>query len=238
MSIQLTVSSINEVDADLQKYVTESDGKFVFDNEQFKKGLIAERDNSAKLKTELNEFKSLGMSVEQIKAFAALGKTPAEISDAIAKGAANAPGNDSGVSKTEWLEMQKELTAMREFKAMYEAERGKVRAATKSKMVRDLVRNMADEFDKERLERLAEEMLADKFELNDAGDALNAIGEKLPADYLADFANAYGFKKTSTAGNANPGNANFGKGEKSAAFAAAKESGDVDGAIANAPIID
>lgn len=237
MSIALTVSSINEVDTDLQKYVTESDGKFLFDNEAFKKGLIAEREISAGLKTELAAFKALGMSADQLKAFAALGKTPAELAEAIAK-SANQPAAGGDENKTKILELEKKLAAMSEFQKMYEAERGKVRANTKNKLVRDLVRSMADEFDKDRLEKLAEEMLADKFELNDAGDALNAVGDKLPADYLADFANAYGFKKSSTAGDAKSGNANIGGAGKSAAFSAAKEAGDIDAVIANAPIID
>ena len=95
MSIALTVSSINEVDTYLQKYVTESDGKFLFDNEAFKKGLIAEREISAGLKTELAAFKALGMSADQLKAFAALGKTPAELAEAIAK-SANPPAVRNG----------------------------------------------------------------------------------------------------------------------------------------------
>lgn len=234
MSIQLTVNSIDEVDTDLQKYVTESDGKFVFDNEAFKKGLIAEREISAGLKSELSAFKGLGMSVDQIKAFADLGKTPAELADAIAK-AANPPASD--VDMTKYLELQKRVATLEGVQQKYEEERGKVRANTRDKLVRDLIRQMPDEFDKERFESLAEEVLFGKFELNEAGDALNAVGDKLPADYLANFANAHGYKKSSTAGNANPGNANFSNTGKSAAFSAAKEAGDIDAAIANAPII-
>lgn len=237
MSVQLNVQRISEVDAELQKYVTESDGKFLFDNEQFKKGLVAERAISDGLRSELNAFKSLGMSIDQIKAFAALGKTPAEIADAIAK-ASNPPGDDGDVTKsTKYLELQKKVTALEGFQQKYEEERGKVRANTRDKLVRDLIRQMPDEFDKERFESLAEEVLFGKFELNEAGDALNAVGDKLPADYLTDFANAHGYKKSSTAGSAKPGNANFSNTGRSAAFSAAKEAGDIDAAIANAPII-
>jgi hypothetical protein len=97
---------------------------------------------------------------------------------------------------------------------------------------------MPEEFDKERFEKLAEEVLFGRFDLNDAGDALNAIGDKLPADYLSDFANAHGFKKISTPGGANPGNANIGNSGKFAAFEAAKKAGDIDAAINNAPVIE
>lgn len=235
MSIQLTVNSINEVDTDLQKYVTESDGKFLFDNDAFKKGLIAEREVSAGLKAELSAFKGLGMSVDQIKAFAALGKTPAELAEAIAK-AANPPAGD--VDMTKYLELQKRVATLEGVQQKYEEERGKVRANTRDKLVRDLIRQMPEEFDKERFEKLAEEVLFGKFDLNDAGDALNAIGDKLPADYLSDFANAHGFKKSSTAGSANPGNANIGNSGKSAAFEAAKKAGDIDSAINNAPVLE
>ena len=235
MSIQLTVNSISEVDTDLQKYVTESDGKILFDNDAFKKGLLAEREVSAGLKSELNAFKGLGMSVDQIKAFADLGKTPAELAEAIAK-AANPPAGN--VDMTKYLELQKRVATLEGVQQKYEEERGKVRANTRDKLVRDLIRQMPEEFDKERFEKLAEEVLFAKFDLNDAGDALNAIGDKLPADYLSDFANAHGFKKSSTAGSANPGNANLGNAGKSAAFEAAKKSGDIDAAINNAPVIE
>jgi hypothetical protein len=235
MSIPLTVNSINEVDTDLQKYVTESDGKFLFDNDAFKKGLIAEREVSAGLKSELSAFKSLGMSVDQIKEFAALGKTPAELAEAIAK-AANPPSGD--VDMTKYLELQKRVATLEGVQQKYEEERGKVRANTRDKLVRDLIRQMPEEFDKERFEKLAEEVLFGRFDLNDAGDALNAIGDKLPADYLSDFANAHGFKKISTPGGANPGNANIGNSGKSAAFEAAKKAGDIDAAINNAPVIE
>ena len=49
MSIPVSVNSIEEIDTDLQKYVTENDGQLVFDNEKFKSGLIAERNISASL---------------------------------------------------------------------------------------------------------------------------------------------------------------------------------------------
>jgi hypothetical protein len=236
MSIQLNVQSINDVDTDLQKYVTESDGKFMFDNVEFKKGLLAERAVSDGLRTELNAYKGLGMSMDQIKAYVALGKTPAEIAEAIAK-AANPQQNDTGdVTKTtQYLELQKKVTALEGFQQKYEEERQKVRANTRDQEVRKLINGLPDEIDKERLTALAEEVLFGKFDLNDAGDALNAVGDTLPADFLSDFAKKHGFLKSSTPGNANPGNANMNQSGRSAAFASAKQTGDIMGMLDSAP---
>ncbi len=236
MSIPLNVQSISEVDAELQKYVTESDGKFLFDNAEFKKGLVAERAISDALRTELNAYKGLGMSIDQIKAFAALGKTPAEITDAIAK-AANPPQNDAGdVTKTtQYLELQKKVTALEGFQQKYEEERAKVRANTRDQEVRKLINGLPDEIDKERLTALAEEVLFGKFDLNDAGDALNAVGDKLPADFLSDFAKKHGFLKTSIPGDAKSGNASVNQNGRTAAFSAAQQKGDVMGMLASAP---
>lgn len=224
MSIPVSVNSIEEIDTDLQKYVTESDGKFVFDNEKFKSGLVAERNISASLRTELNAFKNLGMSVEEIKEIVEKSKQQPVIQQ-----------TQPDIDRTKYLEMQKELELAKEFRTMYEAERAKVRANTRDKLVRDLIRNMPDEFDKERLEVLAEDVLFSKFELNDAGDALSAVGDKLPSDYITNFANVHGFKKASTAGVTKPGNANINAAGKSAAFAAAKETRDYGAMLRNAP---
>lgn len=234
MSIEVVAESIDKIDPDLQKYVTESDGKLVFDNESFKKGLIAEREISAGLKAELSQYKNSGMSADDVKAFAALGKKPSEISDIIAK--ANTPSN-SQIDTVKYLEMQKELELAREFRAKYEAERAKVMANTRDKLVRELIRKMPEEYDRERFEVLAEDVLFDKFSVNEAGDALEAVGDKLPADYLAEFAKKHGMLKTSTAGNANAGNATLNASGKVAAFNTAKENRNYGAMINNAPVI-
>ena len=224
MSIPVSVSSIEEIDTDLQKYVTESDGQFVFDNEKFKSGLIAERNISANLRSELNAFKNLGMSVDEIKDLVEKSKQQPAIQQ-----------TQPDIDRTKYLEMQKELELAKEFRTMYEKERAKVRANTRDKLVRDLIRNMPDEFDKERLEVLAEDVLFSKFELNDAGDALSAVGDKLPSDYITNFANVHGFKKASTAGVTKPGNANINAAGKTAAYTAAKETRDYGAMLRNAP---
>ena len=223
MSIPVNVSSINEVDADLQKYVSEQDGQFLFDNEKFKSGLIAERNISANLRAELTAYKNLGMSVDEIRELAEKSKQPQQTQTA------------PSIDQIKYLEMQKELELAKDFRAKYEAERAKVRANTRDKLVRELIRQLPDEFDKDRLEPLAEEVLFSKFELNEAGDALNAVGDKLPSDYIAAFANAHGFKKTSTAGNAKAGNANINVSGRTAAYNAAKEIRDYGAMINSAP---
>jgi DNA-binding transcriptional MerR regulator len=233
MSVPLAIESLETLDPELSKYVSEVDGKFVFDNDQFKRGLVAEREISAGLRNELNTWKGLGMSIDQIKEFAALGKTPAELSAALA-----ANNNASSVDRTEYLKLQKELEEVRKFQNMYEEERKKVRENTRDSAVRKLIADLPDEVDKERLTSLAEEVLFGRFELNEAGDALNAVGDKLPADYLAEFAKKHGLLKPSTPGIAKPGSASIAQAGNAAAFKAAKESGDIDGAILNAPVIE
>lgn len=233
MSVPLAIESLETLDPELSKYVSKVDGKFVFDNDQFKRGLVAEREISAGLRNELNTWKGLGMSIDQIKEFAALGKTPAELSAALASN-----NNASSVDRTEYLKLQKELEEVRKFQNMYEEERKKVRENTRDSAVRKLIADLPDEVDKERLTSLAEEVLFGRFELNEAGDALNAVGDKLPADYLAEFAKKHGLLKPSTPGIAKPGSASIAQAGNAAAFKAAKESGDIDGAIQNAPVIE
>ena len=102
-------------------------------------------------------------------------------------------------------------------------------------LVRAGVRALPDEYDKELFGAFVEEIM-DKFSLNETGDGLNPIGGKLPGDYLADLAKTYKFIKTSTPGKATPGNATMASTGNNA-FAAAKQAGDVQGMLANAPEI-
>lgn len=238
MPIPLKVASIEEVDEKARKFVTEKDGEFFLDNDQLLAGQKAERTISDGLRKELAPFKALGMSAESLQALVDLGKPADELARMMAD-AAKPPAAVPDVTKsTEFLELKKQFESLQEFKQKYEAAEAENLKNKRNDFVRKAARGLPDNVDKDLLVNFLEESgMFDRFALNDGKDGLSPVGDKLPGDYLLDLANRYRFQKASTPGIAKPGTTTI-QQNGSAAFAAAKESGDIDAMINSAPIIE
>ena len=234
MAIQVNVGGINEVPEIMREFVTENNGVFSYDEEKAFQALKNERESAKNARNELSPWKALGVSMDQVKAFQGLGKTPEELAELIAKAAVPAQKPNVKLS-TEYLELKQELDAMKDFKQKWEAAEAENLKNKRNGLVRELVRNLPDEYDKELFGGFVESTMLDKFSLNENKDGLLPIGEQLPADYLKTFADKYHFKKSSTPGNAPAGNAPMNSGANNAAFETAKKNRDASGLIANAP---
>lgn len=237
MPIPLKVASIEEVDEKARKFVTEKDGEFFLDNDQLLAGQKAERTISDGLRKELAPFKALGMSAESLQALVDLGKPADELARMMAD-AAKPPAEPDVTKSTAFLEMKKELDAIRGFKEKFEAAEAENLKNKRNDYVRKAARALPDNVDKDLLMNFLEESgMFDRFAMNKEQSGLDPVGDKLPGDYLLDLANRYRFQKASTPGIAKPGTTTI-QQNGSAAFAAAKESGDIDAMINAAPIIE
>jgi len=241
MAIQITAKTMDEVPEEMREFVTEKDGVFSYDNEKAFKALKDEREISKSAKAAYAPYKALGMTAEQItakiKEFEDLGKTPAEIAELIAKAEKPAPKPDFKKS-TEYLEQQKTIEELLKFKQNYEAEAAKNLKNLRNDLVRKAILAQPDKVDKEALLSIIEDTnLFDRFALNDTKDGLAPISDKLPADFLTDFAERHRCIKVSTPGNATPGNATI-KTVGGAEYAAAKDKGDIQGMLANCPTLE
>lgn len=233
MAIQVTAKSLDEIPEVMREFVTENDGVFSYDAEKAFAALKTERENAKNARNALAPFKALNLSPEQIKAFADLGRTPAELAELIAKAASPAPKTDVRQS-TEYLELKKELETLSGFKKKWEEAEARNRENKRNDLVRAAVRALPDEYDKELFAGLVESALLGKFSLNESGDGLNPVDGMLPDEFLKKYADTYHFKKPSKAGNAAPGNADL-KKSGNAAYEAAKKAGDINGMFANLP---
>ena len=234
MAIPLKVESLESVPEIMREFVTEVDGGFEFSDDKAFQALKNEREISKNAKAALSPYKALNVPAEQLAAYVQLGKTPEEIAQLIAK--ANQPAAKPDVTNsTEYLELKKQVDSLLEMKTKYEKAEAENLRNKRNDLVRASVRALPDEYDKELFGGFVEEII-DKFSLNETGDGLNPIGGKLPGDYLVDLAKTYKFIKTSTPGKATPGNATMASTGNNA-FAAAKQAGDVQGMLANAPEI-
>lgn len=236
MSLKLAVESMEAVPEEVRKFVRQTeDGGFELDNEGIMKGLKAERGVSDDLRKKLSAFTESGLDAAQIKAFAALGKTPDELAEIVGKVSKNAnPPTSGGIDPTEYAKLKKaaekaetlvaELTA-----AKAENARNKCRD-----LARKAVEALPDKYDRERIAKFVEVFVADKLSLDGTGAGLAAIDGELFPDYIAKTADAMGFLKSSVSGRAAGGNATIGAGGAND-YAAAKKSGDIVGMVAAAP---
>lgn len=244
MSIQVMAKTLEEIPAEMRDFVTEKDGVFSYDSERAFKALKEEREAHRTAKAELSPFKALNMTAEEIQAiqakvkgFTELGKSPAELAELIEKAGKPAPKPDVRKS-TEYLELQKQMETLLDFKKNYEAEVAKNLENRRNEFVRKAIMSQLDKVNKEGLLSLFEEMnLFQKFALNDSKDGLAPINDKLPADYIQDFAERNHFIKLSTPGKAQPGNVGI-KPTGGADYAAAKEKGDIQGMLSHCPTIE
>ena len=232
MAIQISVKSIEEVPEEMREFVTEQDGVFSYDNDRAFKALKDEREISKTAKSALAPFKALIMTPEQLAEFVNLGKTPAELSELIQK--VNKPQPKPDFTKTtEYLEQQKQINELLKFKERSEALEAETLKNKRNDLVRAAVRALPDKVDKELFGSLVEETLFDRFSLNETKDKLNPVGDKLPEDFLLEFAEKYRCIKPSTPGKAAPGNASI--GTQNTDYETAKKNGDTMGMLAHAP---
>lgn len=235
MAIQVNVKNLDEVPDYMREFVTENDGVFNYDSDRAFAALKAERDISKTAKSELAPFKALNIAPDAIKAFMDLGKTAPELAEIIAK--ANAPVPKPNVkTTTEYLELEQRFKNLEAMQAEWEATKAENLKNKRNGLVRKLISEMPDEYDKELFGSFVESSLLDKFALDDTKEALSPVEDKLPAEFLKTFADKYHFKKASTPGNAAPGNAPI--SATGTAFTAAQAKGDISGMIANAPEIE
>lgn len=235
MAITVNVKSMDEVPDYMREFVMENEGVFSYDSDRAFAALKAERDISKTAKSELAPFKALNIAPDQIKAFMDLGKTAPELAELIAK--ANAPVPKPNVkTTTEYLELEQRFKNLESMQKEWEATKAENLRNKRNGLVRKLISEMPDEYDKELFGSFVENSMMDKFALDDTKEALSPVDNQLPAEFLKAFADKYRFKKASTPGNAAPGNAPI--SATGSAFSAAKEKGDVAGMIANAPEIE
>lgn len=239
MAITIAVKNGEEIPEVMKEFVTEADGVYTYDEERAFKALKAERENAKSARNELSAFKALNLTPEQITAklseFDKLGKSPAEIAEIIAEAGKQKPDFKKS---TEYLEQQKQIKELLKLKDDYYAELAKNQVNTRNDFVRKAVRSLPDKFDKEKLLNTIEEFqLFERFKLNDSKDGLAPVDDRLPSDFLENFAEKNGYVKTSVPGKAAPGNADLSRGGNGS-FEAAKKEGNIRGMLDNCPEID
>ena len=234
MAVPLNVSSMEEVPEIMREFVTEDNGVFSHDADRAFAALKTERANSRAARNELAPFKALGKTVEELQALI------------------NSATDEGSYQKLTAAEQQnrsleKQLkTLQTQFAALQEEAANSKKAATDAKLRKiagEMIDSLPDEIDKDRARAW---LLGSKtangveisgayknaFALDEDGD-LQEVSGVSAADWLKETAEALGFKKTSTPGKANPGNADL--NNRNAAFEAAKSAGNLKAMLANAP---
>lgn len=242
MSIELKVGGIDEVPEVMRPYVSEKDGVIVYDDEAAMKGLRAERDTTKTLKSDKAKVEA------ELLKYTALGKSPEELAAAISAndGAKLTEAEKKNLEQSNIIkDLQSKVGALMNEKA--EAER-----IAKDMQLRKAVESIIDQLpqDQDR-EKHRAYWLGGKtadgvefggaykstFKLGESG-AVENVGDKSASDYIAAVGKSFNFTKASNPGIASAGNATIGNGSGSAAYLAAKKSGDVGGMIASAPVLD
>ena len=254
MGVAINVKSLDEVPEIMREFVTEADGGFDYDFDKAFKALKEEREGRRADRKELASFKGLNVTPENIKAFLDLGKNPDEIA-AILETAANADpeGNAAKLSEAE----KARLTAEKEFRSLKtEFDKLKSRIEESDRKAADadlrdkcekIIGQLPDSIDRDKArlwllggataEGLEVKGTYRNFTRNAIGD-IEDINGLSPLDYVTAMSNALGYKKSSTPGNAAPGNATMTGNAGNAAYAAAKENGDYTAMALNCPTID
>ncbi|MBO5681820.1 MAG: hypothetical protein J6T08_08930 [Lentisphaeria bacterium] len=235
MAVPLNVSSMEEVPEIMREFVTEDNGVFNHDADRAFAALKAERANSKAARNELAPFKALGKTVEELQALI------------------NSATDDEGsfqkltAAEQQNRSLEKQLkTLQTQFAALQEEAANSKKAAADAKLRKiagEMIDNLPDEIDKDRARAW---LLGSKtangveisgayknaFALDEDGD-LQEVSGISAADWLKETAAALGFKKTSTPGKANPGNADL--NNRNADYDAAKQNRNVIDMIRNAP---
>jgi soluble cytochrome b562 len=254
MGVAINVKSLEEVPEIMREFVTEADGGFAYDAEKAFKALKEEREGRRTDRKELASFKGLNVTPETIKAFAELGKTPEEIAALLAVSNTSATDSASRYSESEKARLlaEKELKTLRgdfdKLKARIEEADRKAADADLRDKCEKILGQLPDSIDRDKTrlwllggsagEGLEVKGTYQNFKCNAIGD-IEDVGNLSPVDYVTAMAKALGYKKSSTPGNAAPGNATMtGNPSGSAAYAAAKQSGNYEAMALNCPTID
>lgn len=254
MGVAINVKSLDEVPEIMREFVTESDGGFDYDADKAFKALKEEREGRRADRKELASFKGLNVTPDAIKAFIELGKTPEEIT-ALIDAAANADpeGNAAKLSEAE----KARLTAEKDFRSLKtEFDKLKARIEESDRKAADadlrdkcekLIGQLPDSIDRDKArlwllggataEGLEVKGTYRNFTRNAIGD-IEDINGLSPLDYVTAMSNALGYKKSSTPGEAKPGNSTMTGNSGNAAYAAAKDKGDYTSMALNCPTFD
>lgn len=251
MGVNINIRSIEEVPEVMREFVSESDGAFVYDADKAFKALVEERNGRRADRKELSAFKAIGLAPDELAKYKAFGKTPEEISELIDK-----------ASRTPEVDPEK-LTEAEKARLLLEKEFREYRTETEKRLEKfdemqrkaadaelrgiceGLIDQLPDELDKDRTrlwllggrtpEGIEVQGTYRSFKRNAIGD-IEEINGLQPLDYLKAMGNALGYRKSSTPGNASPGNSSINAGGgANAAYEAAKQSGNISGMLENCP---
>jgi DNA-binding transcriptional MerR regulator len=251
MGVAINVKSLEEVPEIMREFVTEADGGFDYDFDKAFKALKEEREGRRADRKELASFKGLNVSPESIKAYLDLGKTPEEIAAVLATGSNNLDAMKFTEVEKARLTAEKDLKNLRsefdKLKARIEESDRKAADADLRDKCEKIIGQLPDSIDRDKArlwllggataEGLEVKGTYRNFTRNAIGD-IEDINGLSPLDYVTAMSNALGYKKSSTPGNAAPGNATMTGNAGNAAYAAAKENGDYTSMALNCPTID
>ena len=239
MSIEVKAGSLNEIPEVMRPYVTETDGKFVYDDENAMKGLVAERGISKSLKADKAKLEA------DLAKFTGLGKTAEELAELINSDAGSKLTEAEKAKANAEAQLRKMQTQLGELiaerdEAKKRADEAKLRAA-----VEGIIDQLPAEQEREKHRAYSlggktsdgldiAGMYKQVFKLSDTGEIEDVAG-KAAGEYLASVGKTLNFTKASNPGIAKPGTTTLGSGGMSAAYLAAKQSGNIGEMIANAP---
>ena len=241
----------NQITEEMKEFFSvDEKGIVSYEHDNALKALREERTGRRADRKELAAYKGLNVTPETIQAYLDLAKSPEELAALIQAAAAN---GDTAEKLTEAekakLIAEKELksfkTEFEKLKARIEESDRKAAEADLRAKCEGLIDQLPNEIDRDKARLwLLGGKTADGLDVKGTyhGWKQNAIGDLedinsvAPLDYLNAMCKALGYVKTSTPGNANPGNATMAS-TGSTAFAAAKQAGDIDAMINAAPAI-
>lgn len=241
----------NQITEEMREFFSvDENGVVGYDHDNALKALREERNGRRADRKELAAYKGLNVTPDVIQAFLDLEKSPEELAAIID---ANVTNGNTAEKLTEAekakLIAEKELksfkTEFEKLKARIEESDRKAAEADLRAKCEGLIDQLPNEIDRDKARLwLLGGKTADGLDVKGTyhGWKQNAIGDLedinsvAPLDYLNAMCKALGYIKTSTPGKAAPGNATMASTGNSA-FAAAKQAGDVQGMLANAPEI-
>jgi hypothetical protein len=252
VGVAIKVNSLDDVPEIMREFVSEADGGFEYDADKAFKALKEEREGRRADRRELANFKGLNVTPESIKAYLDLGKQPEEIASLL-----SAVNSDPDATAKLSLAEKARLTAEKELRNIRsEFEKLKARIEESDRKAADadlrdkcekIIGQLPDSIDRDKTrlwllggataEGLEVKGTYRNFTRNAIGD-IEDINGLSPLEYVTAMSNALGYKKSSTPGAAKPGNATMTGNTGSAAYDAAKKSGDYASMALNCPTID